>query len=120
MLLHTATMLAKKEANEAEAALKKNGSNPAALAQWAGGFYPKLRERVVESYEAAGLAIDVITARHPAARVRPADLDAVAAAWTAVDLRAVRPTEAERARALADAVFAALLTPAVLETADAA
>ena len=50
------------------------------------------------AYEAAGLALDVITARHPAARVRPADLDAVAAAWTAVDLRAVRPTEAERAR----------------------
>jgi hypothetical protein len=40
--------------------------------------------------------------------------------WTAVDLRAVRPTEGERARALADAVFAALLTPAVLETAHAA
>ena len=120
MLLHAATMLARKEANEVEAALKKNGSNPAALTQWAGGFYPKLRERVVESYEAAGLAIDVITARHPAARVRPADLDAVALAWTTIDLRAVRSTEAERARALADAVFSALLTPASMESAHAA
>jgi HK97 family phage portal protein len=120
MLLHTATLLAKKEAHEVEAALKRNGRNPAALDQWAREFYARLRERVVEAFEPAGLALDAIAARHPAARVRPADLDAVAAAWTAVDLRAARPTEADRARALADAVFDALLVRAPEEAHHAA
>ena len=97
MLLHAATLLARKEAHEVAAALKKNGSNPAALDQWARGFYPRLRERVVEAFQPAGFAIDVIAARHPAARVRPADLDAVARAWTAVDLRR-RPPDRGGAR----------------------
>ncbi|MGE0191180.1 MAG: phage portal protein [Planctomycetota bacterium] len=119
MLLHTATLLAKKESHEFAAAMKRNGQNPTALDQWAWGFYAKLRERVVEAFEPAGLAIDAIAARHPAASVRPADLDAVAGAWAAPDLTAPRP-EDERAAELADAVLAALLVPAPLETADAA
>ncbi len=113
-------MLARKEAHEVEAALKRNGQNPAALDAWARDFYARMRERVVEAFEPAGLAVDAMTARHPAARVRPADLDAVSAAWTAVDLRAVRPTESDRARALADAVLAAHLQPAPEEASRAA
>ncbi len=120
LLLHTATLLARKEANEVEAALRRNGQNPAALGQWARGFYARLRERVVEAFEPAGLALDAIAARHPAVRIRPADLSAVAAVWTAVDLAAVRPTEAERARALADAVLATLTTPAPKDASHAA
>ncbi len=120
MVLHTATLLARKEAHELAAALRKNGSNPAALEQWAQGFYPRLRERVVEAFQPAGFAIDVIAARHPAARVRPADLDAVALAWTTVDHGAAHPTAEERAESLADQALAALLVPSSEEIADAA
>lgn len=104
MLLHAATLLARKEALEVEAALKRNGPNRAALNQWARGFYPKLVEKVVEAVEPAGLAIDAIAARHPAVRLRPADLAAVARAWAVGDVTVARPGEAERAEALADAV----------------
>jgi hypothetical protein len=120
MVLHAATLLARKEAHELAAARKKNGSNPAALGRWAQGFYPRLRERVVEAFQPAGFAIDVIAARHPAARVKPADLDAVALAWTTVDPAAASPSEAERAEQLAHQVLAALLVPLPLEIADAA
>jgi len=120
LLVHAATMLARKEAHEVEAATKRNGQNPAALDAWASDFYSRMRERVVEAFEPAGLAVDAIAARHPAARVRPADLEPVAVAWTAVDLRAVRPTEADRARALADAVLAAHLQPVPAEAFHAA
>jgi len=120
MLIHTATVLARKEAHEVDAALKKNGQNPAALDQWARGFNARLRELVVEAFGPAGLAIDAITGRHPAARVRPADLDAVARAWTTIDLRAPRAPEADRAQALADAVLAALLLPVAPEASRAA
>jgi hypothetical protein len=113
-------MLARKEALEVEAALKRNGANPAALDQWARGFYPKFREKVVEAFEPAGLAIDAIAARHPAARLRPADLAAVARAWAVADLTAGRSGEDERATALADAVLAALLDPALSEASHAA
>jgi len=120
LLVHTATMLARKEAHEVEAATKRNGQNPAALDAWAREFYGRMRERVVEAFEPAGLAVDAIAARHPAARVRPADLAGVATAWTAVDLRAVRPIEADRARALADEVLAAHLQPVPAEVSRAA
>jgi hypothetical protein len=74
----------------------------------------------VEAFQPAALVMDLIVSRHPAARVRPADLDAVAAAWTALDLRAARPGETDRAKALADAVLAALLVPAPPEASRAA
>ncbi len=120
LLLHTATRLARKEAHELEAALRRNGQNPAALNRWAREFYATLREKVVEAFGPAALALDAIAARHPAARVRPADLEAVAVAWTAVDPSAVRQGEEERARALAEAVLAALVVPAPKETSHAA
>jgi HK97 family phage portal protein len=120
MLVHAATMLARKEAFEVDAALKRNGANRAALDQWARGFYPKFHEKVVEAFESAGLAIDAVAARHPAARLRPADLDAVARAWAVSDVAAVRPSESERAEALADAVLAALLEPTPSEAFHAA
>ena len=75
---------------------------------------------MVEAFQPAGFAIDVIAARHPAARVRPADLDAVALAWTTVDHGAAHPTAEERAESLADQVLAALLVPSSEEIADAA
>ena len=52
--------------------------------------------------------------------MKPADLDAVAHAWTAVDPRAARPSDEERAEVLADQVLAALLVPSPQENADAA
>jgi hypothetical protein len=120
MLLHTATLMARKEAHEIEAVHKRNGQNPAALDQWAREFYARLRERVVEAFQPAGFALDVIAARHPAACVKPGDLDAVARTWAVPDLSAACPDEGERAQALADAVLAALLVPAPLEASHAA
>ncbi|MGE0193898.1 MAG: phage portal protein [Planctomycetota bacterium] len=126
MLLHTATLLARKETHEVTAAMKRNGENPAALKQWADGFYGRLRERVVEAFQPAGLALDAIAARHPAARVLPADLDAVAERWTSPAMTDMRPgadwsaTVDLRAIVLAEFVLDALLVPAPEEDRHAA
>ena len=120
MLLATATQLARKEANELDAVMKRNAKNPAALDQWARAFYPRLQERVVESFQPAGFAVDVIAARHPAAHIKPADLDAVAAAWAKPAHDCERVGEDARAAALVDAVMASLLVPFPEELADAA
>jgi HK97 family phage portal protein len=120
ILLHAAGQLARKEAHEVEAALQRNAGNPAALDSWAREFRARMRERVVEAFRPVAFSLDAIAARHTAARVRPADLDAVAAGWTAFDPRAARPSVEERAHALADSVLAALLVPAAPETNRAA
>jgi hypothetical protein len=117
MLLHTATLLARKEALELGAARKRNGANRPALEQWARAFYARLHERVVEAFGPVGLTVDEIAARH-GVPLRPADLDAVARAWVAVDPAAAPAGESERASALVDAVLAAFLHP--LEPTDAA
>ena len=121
MLLHTATLLARKEAHEVAAALKRNGQNPAALEQWARGFYAKLRERVVEAFQPAGFAHRrhrgappgrAREARGPRRRRPRVDRRSI--------VRAARPNESERAEALAEAVMDALLQPAPEEVAHAA
>jgi HK97 family phage portal protein len=120
ILLHAAGQLARKEAHEVEAALQRNAGNPAALDSWAREFRTRMRERVVETFQPVAYSVDEIAARHIAARVRPADLDAVAGAWLALDLRAARPGVEARAQALANAVLAALLVPAPPEASRAA
>lgn len=115
MLLATAQRLVKKEVHQLGAALERHAGNAAAFDKWSRTFYAKHREEILEAFDSAAAAVAVMERRHPKALFKPPDLAAVARSHARDDLSpaeiqvAVKMTEADRAKALADAVFEELV-----------